>query len=117
MSAFYETELGKIEISNECIAKIIGISSMENYGVVGMASKSMTDGIVNLLGMENLQRGIKVTSNEGFINADIHIVVEYGTRIPVIAENIKERVTFAIEKLTGLKAGQINVFIDGIRIN
>ncbi|ABP67372.1 Asp23/Gls24 family envelope stress response protein [Caldicellulosiruptor changbaiensis] len=116
MGVYFENEFGKIEITNDCIATIIGLSSMESYGVVGMASKSVTDGIVNLLGRENLQKGIKVIAENGVVNADIHIIVEYGTRIPVIAENIKERVSYAIEKYTGLKPGNINIYVDGIRL-
>lgn len=117
MGVFFENQLGKIEITNECIATIIGLSSMESYGVVGMASKNVTDGIVNLLGIESLQKGIKVVTTDDVVNVDIHIVVEYGTRIPVIAENIRERVSYAIERYTGLKPGSINIYVDGIRIS
>ncbi|BCS81325.1 Asp23/Gls24 family envelope stress response protein [Anaerocellum diazotrophicum] len=116
MGVHFENEFGKIEITNDCIATIIGLSCMESYGVVGMASKSVADGIVTLLGRENLQKGIKVLAENGVVNIDIHIIVEYGTRIPVVAENIRERVSYAIEKYTGLKPGAINIFVDGIRL-
>jgi len=117
MNAFFENEIGKIEIANECIAKIVGISSMECYGVVGMATKNITDGIVSLLGFENLQKGIKVVPHDGIVDIDVHIIVEYGTRIPVIAHNIKEKIMYAVSKYTGLKPGKMNIYIDGIRID
>ncbi|ACM60322.1 putative alkaline shock family protein YloU [Caldicellulosiruptor bescii] len=116
MGVYFENEFGKIEITNDCIATIIGLSCMESYGVVGMVSKSVADGIVTLLGRENLQKGIKVMAENGIVNVDIHIIVEYGTRIPVVAENIRERVSYAIGKYTGLKPGTINIFVDGIRL-
>lgn len=55
-------------------------------------------------------------AENGIVNVDIHIIVEYGTRIPVVAENIRERVSYAIGKYTGLKPGTINIFVDGIRL-
>lgn len=82
----------------------------------GYGIKSVADGIVTLLGRENLQKGIKVMAENGIVNVDIHIIVEYGTRIPVVAENIRERVSYAIGKYTGLKPGTINIFVDGIRL-
>lgn len=50
----------------------------------------------------------------GVVNIDIYIIVEYGIRIFVVVENIRERVLYVIEKYIGLKLGVINIFVDGI---
>ncbi len=39
------TELGNIDLSNDVIATICGGAATECYGVVGMASQKMIDGI------------------------------------------------------------------------
>jgi uncharacterized alkaline shock family protein YloU len=47
------TELGNIDLSNDVIATICGGAATECYGVVGMASQKMIDGIYDLLRKEN----------------------------------------------------------------
>ena len=43
------TDLGAIVIDENVIATIAGVSAMESYGIVGMASKSAADGLFELL--------------------------------------------------------------------
>ena len=49
MSAKTNTEYGVISIDDNVIATLAGISAMEGYGIVGMASKNATDGLFELL--------------------------------------------------------------------
>ena len=56
MAAKKKNSLGEIIITDEVLAMLAGISAMECYGIVGMASKRATDGIVELLGFDNLTR-------------------------------------------------------------
>lgn len=66
-------EKGNITIDNQVIATIAGVSAMESYGVVGMASKNATDGIFQLLKFENLTRGIEVYTD----NERVHILLRH----------------------------------------
>lgn len=111
-----QTELGNITIDDNVIAKIAGISAMESYGIVGMASKNATDGLFELLKSDYLVKGIKVYSVDNTINIDLHVILEYGVKISVVANNIIERVKFNVEKLTGYKINKINVHVQGIRV-
>ena len=88
MSAKLENEYGIISIDNEVIARIAGITADKSYGIVGMAAKNVKDGIVQLLKKESLTKGIKVNINENKVSIDLHIIVEYGTNISAIADNI-----------------------------
>ena len=55
---------------------------MDCYGLVGMASRSqLKDGITDLLGWENLNKGIEVHTENGELVIDLHIIVGYGTKI------------------------------------
>ena len=42
-------EMGKIVVDEDVLAKYAGSAAVECFGVVGMASVSMKDGIVQLL--------------------------------------------------------------------
>jgi len=116
MAATLKTEDGVIIIENEVIARIAGQAAMECYGIVGMAAKNVKDGIFQLLKKESLTKGIKLSVNENKINLEFHIIVEYGTNISAIAENAISAVKYKIEEYLGLRADQINIFVEGIRV-
>ena len=90
MAAIKKNSLGEIIISNEVLARLAGISAMECYGIVGMASKRATDGIVELLGMENLTRGVKVHTQDNEIYINLYIIVEYGISIATVAQMLSK---------------------------
>ena len=49
MKARMSTDLGNIAIDTEAIAQLAGTEAMECFGVVGMATFSVRDGLVRLL--------------------------------------------------------------------
>ncbi|MFU0801306.1 MAG: Asp23/Gls24 family envelope stress response protein [Xylanivirga thermophila] len=108
--------LGEIIITDEVIARIAGIAATECYGIVGMASKRATDGIVELLGSENLSRGIKVRTQDNVVTIDIYIIVEYGISIATVAQNVIEKVKYTVEDLAGVDVGKVNVTVEGVRV-
>jgi uncharacterized alkaline shock family protein YloU len=112
-----DSELGYVEISSDVIATIAGIAAVECYGLVGMASrKQLKDGIVELLGQENLSRGVEVREADGELIIDLYIIVGYGTRIDEVANNVISTVKYSVEKITGLAVRMINVNVQGVRV-
>lgn len=116
LSVDTKQSLGKINISPEAISVIAGATAMECFGVVGMSSRSLQDGIAELfLGRENLTKGIEVRINEEQVILDLYVVVEYGTKINEVAHNVIENVKYAIEDQLGLNVLQVNVNVMGVR--
>lgn len=109
-------ELGTIYISEDLLANIAGLAAMECYGLVGMASKRGKDGFVELLKRENLSKGVKVVENEGNLIIDLFVIIEFGIKISVVAENIIDKVKYTVEHLTGLKVQQININVESVRV-
>ena len=116
MKGNFCTELGKIYYSEEVIANIVGLSTMECYGVVGMASKNATDGLWELMKGGNLSKGVKVASKEEGLFIELFIIVEYGTKISVIANNIIQKVKYTVGSFTGLAVEGITVNVKGVRV-
>lgn len=116
MKANLATELGNIYYSEDVLANIAGVSTMECYGVVGMALKTAKDGLWELLKAENLAKGVKIIQKDNCINVELYIIVEYGTKIAVIADNIIKTVRYNLENLTGVKVSQVTVNVQGIRV-
>ena len=116
MSVKINNQYGTIEITDEVLENIVGLTTMECYGVVGMASKRATDGLWELLKKENLNKGIKINTDDSDLFIEIYIIVEYGTKISVIADNIIEKVKYIVDKLTGLNVSKITVNVQGVRV-
>jgi len=112
-----KNKYGTISIENEVIARIAGMAAMECYGVVGMAAKSVKDGLVHLLKIESLTKGIKLNEGDGNINIDLHVIAEYGTNITAICESLMSAVKYKVEDSCGLTVGSVNVFVEGLRVN
>ena len=87
--------LGQIDISTITIATIANQAVNQCYGVVGMASKSVVNGIASLLTRDSY-RGIDVHVNGEQIDIDIYVIIEYGIRIRTVAESIQHTVKFHV---------------------
>ncbi len=112
-----ETELGKIEISPTAIASIASQAVLECYGVVGMASRNLKDGLVELLAAGTGHRGVDVRLVDEQIIIDLYVIIEYGTRISEVAHNIMSAVRFRVEKALGIPVAQVNVHVQGLRVS
>ncbi|MBE7012029.1 MAG: Asp23/Gls24 family envelope stress response protein [Ruminococcaceae bacterium] len=115
MAALKRSERGFVRVSNTVIAKLAGYAATSCYGVVGMASKSSTDGVARLLKMENINKGIKVKIEDNKINISVYIIVGYGINIRTIGETIQTNVKYQVEKALGMQVGSVKVVIEGIR--
>ena len=62
-------------------------------------------------------RGVSVQYNGEDIDIEIHIIVEYGTRINSVAESVANTVRYHVEKALGLKVNTINVHVAGLRVS
>jgi uncharacterized alkaline shock family protein YloU len=89
---------------------------MECYGVVGMASKNAKDGLWELIRGESFSRGVKIRSKNNELLIELYVMVEYGTKISVIANNIIQRTKYNVENYIGLKVSTITVNVQGVRI-
>lgn len=110
--------LGSINISPQAIALVAGIAALQCFGVVGMASRTLQDGISELItGKDNLAKGIEVDIDGDRVIVGLYIIVEYGVRIKEVAYNVIENVKYAIENQLGLQTLKVNVMVQGVRID
>jgi uncharacterized alkaline shock family protein YloU len=110
------TSLGRIHISPNAIATIAYHATLESYGVVGLAPMNIADGLVKTITREP-SRGVSVRYNGEDIDIELHIIVEYGTRINSVAESVANTVRFHVEKALGLRVNTINVHVAGLRVS
>ena len=92
MSLEINNEFGHVSISDDVIASVAGGAAVSCYGIIGMAS-------------------------EDKLVIDLYIIVMYGTKISEIANNVQSSVKYQIEKTLGVKVDEINIYIQGIKVN
>lgn len=112
-----ETRLGKIEVSPTAIASLASQAVLECYGVVGMATKDLASGIVKILAPASHRRGVDIDIGNDRIVIDLYVVIEYGTRIATVAQNIQSAVKYTVEKALGVPVVAVNVHVQDLRIS
>ena len=102
--------LGRISISHEAVAHIVGRVATEAYGVVGMASRK------RLLSRDPLRQGITVggSADDG-VSIELNVIVEYGLNLAEVASTLRNRVQYEVERLTGLRVAGVEVRIQDVR--
>lgn len=118
MAIELQSENGTIYVSNEVIATLAGSAAIECYGLVGMSSrKQFKDGIADLLGRENLSRGVEVRLVNEKIHIDLYIIVSYGTKISEVAHNVQSRVKYMLDEVIGINVEAVNTIVQGVRVS
>ncbi len=101
---------GKLHVANDVLADMVGHAAMECYGVVGMVAPNPADGIAKILPVSRLRRGITLTTSDNGIHVDLFVVIEYGTNINAVSQNLADAVSFVLKE-------QARVPIDGIDVH
>ena len=113
----YEKEkLGEVRIADEVVAIIAGLAATEVEGVDSMAG-NITNELVGKLGMKNLSKGVKVDVTEEHVSVDLSLNIRYGYNIPSVSGQVQDKVSAAIENMTGLTVLDVNVKIAGVNMD
>jgi uncharacterized alkaline shock family protein YloU len=110
------TPIGSINVSPRAIASIAYYAALQSYGVVGLASKNLVDGLAQVL-VKDPTYGVEVHYDGQNINIDLYIVIEYGTRIKSVAASVSNTVRFHVEKALGMPINNVNVHVQGLRVS
>ncbi len=109
------TDLGAIQIHNNVISIIARLSALKVPGVVEM-SGSLVDGLAGMIGKKPADCGIRVDLDENNVNIELHVVLEYGVRIPQVAWQIQNEVRQAVGQMTGKNVRSVNVVVQSVRL-
>lgn len=110
------TTFGSIHISPNAVATITYRATLESYGVVGLAPRNLAEGLAHSITHEPT-RGVSVHFDGEIIDIDIHVIIEYGTRVTSVANSVANTVRFHVEKALGLKVNAVNVHVAGLRVS
>ena len=110
------TTLGTIHISPNALATIAYHATLTSYGVVDLAPKDLAEGIATTLTKEPAH-GVAVHYNGEEIDIDVHIIIEYGTRITSVAASVANAVRYQVEKALGMPIHHVNIHVQGLHVS
>ena len=110
------TTLGSIHISPKAIATIAYHATVQSYGVVGLAPRSLAEGITRTI-THDPAKGIGVRYDGEKLDIDIYVIIEFGTRIASVANSVANTVRYQVEKNVGLSVNSVDVHVQGLRIS
>ena len=111
-----DTIPGNLHVANDVLADLVGNAALECYGVVGMAPSSAVDGIVNVLPVNRLRRGLKVSSTDNGVHVELYVVIEYGTNINAVSQNLVDQVGFALTEYAKVPLDGVDVHVRGVKV-
>ncbi|WP_028307396.1 Asp23/Gls24 family envelope stress response protein [Desulfitibacter alkalitolerans] len=116
MSFQLKNDKGNIEISKEVITSIASKAALECYGLAGIPSAGISEGISDLIRKET-RKGVKVEVVDGNrLIIEVSIIVMYGTKISEVAQNVMEKVHYTIEEMTGANVERVNIKVQGVKV-
>ena len=111
-----ETIAGSVNIANDVLADLAGYACLESYGVVGMASPSLKDGVAQLLPAQKLRRGVRVAAGDDGVAVDLYVIIEFGTNLAEVSHNLANRVRYVLTNTADVKVAGVDVHVQGVKV-
>lgn len=108
-----DNNIGNIQISEEAVAVIAGIAATEAEEVVSLVG-NITNELVSKMGITSLSKGIKVKITEDTVMVTATVNLEYGYPIIAACQTVQEKISQAVETMTGLSVAEVNVYVNDI---
>ena len=105
------TDLGRVTMTTEAIASVAGRAVEESFGVVDRAGRR---GPLRLLA-RGRDRGVRVRESGDGLVLELHVVVDYGVNLAEVTSMVQSRVTYEVERHTGLPVKAVDVHVDSAR--
>ena len=103
-----DTEHGSVKISDEVIASCVRTAAKRVPGMYDFSGGLR----VPKLGKDPM-KGIKISQNDGLV-IDVHIIVNYGAKIPEVAWDVQENVKSEVENMLSMEVTAVNIHVQGV---
>jgi len=107
---------GTVSVANDVLADLAGYASLESYGIVGMASPSLREGVAQLLPAAKLRKGVKVHTTDAGVRVDLYVVIEFGTNLTEVSHNLANRVKYVLTTTADVNVESVEVHVQGVKV-
>ena len=109
-----EDSQDSLTYSNGVIEKIVAMATREVPHVLGMKGNFFHQ-LQEQFGQEVLTKGVTVdVTSDNRVVVNLSVIIEYGCYAPGIFDDVKTRVTDALESMTGLEVAGVNMRIENV---
>ena len=103
--------IGEIVIAPRVLEVITGIAATKVEGVYALQNKNVTDS----LSKTSLGRGVYLrTEEDGTVNADIYVSLQYGVNVPAVSIEIQKAVKAAVYDMAEVAISEVNGYVESI---
>lgn len=103
--------IGEIVISPRVLEVITGIATMQVEGVHSLHNKNMAD----TFNKASLGKGVYLQTEEnGTVNADIYVYLQYGVEVPAVSMAIQRAVKSTVYDMAEVTISYVNIHVEGI---
>ena len=107
---------GKVQIANDVLSDMAGFAALECYGIVGMASPTLRDGVAQALSREKLRKGVHVTNEGEAVRVDLYVIIEHGTNLTEVSHNLANRVRYVLTHMADVQVSDVDVHVQGVKV-
>ena len=105
---------GSLQISTDVIAKIVKLAALEVDGVAEVSCGVQNKKLKSLLESASIQPPVVVEMRDGTANITLHLMMQFGARIPSVAEKVQENVKSAVQNMTNVTVSRVDLVIAGL---
>lgn len=102
---------GTVNIADDVLGVIASIAAAEIKGIKSL-SGTLSEEVMEKIGKKNFHKGVTVEMQDGAAKVNLHLVVDYGTKINEVAGMVQENVKLAIESMTGISVSAVDVYVE-----
>ena len=109
-------EFGTVQIHNSVISGIARLAALKVAGVSDLHA-GFIEGLATAIGTKkSMERGIRVEIEDDVVTLELHVVMEYGVRIPHVAWQVQNEVRRAVEQMTGKTVRSVQIIVQGVKL-
>lgn len=102
---------GPIAISHDAIVGLVANAVAESYGVVAFSGETR----VSRLFPRGVRKGVDVELRDDGLVVEVRVVVEHGLRLTEVADAVRERVLYELDRMVGLPVASLEIRIEKVR--
>lgn len=107
---------GELHVANDVLVDLVAYAAADCYGVAAMSSSSQQSGLSKLLPLSRVRKGIVVETLDEGIHVDLYVIIEYGTNINTVSQNLVDQVSFALTQYAQVPLAGVEVHVEGVKV-
>lgn len=111
-----ERPAGSVHVANEVLADLAGYAALESYGVVGMASPTLADGVAQLLPRQKLRKGVRISTSDEGVSVDLYVVIEHGTNLTEVSHNLANTIRYTLTEMSDIAVANVEIHVMDVKV-